>query len=143
MKNEEKYIETVEKYIKMMDEDMQETMKESCIMSFRNQSTPINAPRALFYDPKYAQLSADAKCLYILMLDRLFLLTANGWFDDSETPYIYYKMKQIAADLHCTHNTANKLVTQLEDAGLITRLKAERYRPNRYYIHSLTEDNDE
>ena len=128
-----------EQYIAMMKEDM----KENFTMSFRNRPAHISVPRALFDSPKYAQLSADARFLYILMLDRLFLLSANGWFNDSETPYVYYKMKQIAADLHCARNKAIKLVTQLEDAGLITRVKAELGRPNRYYIQNIMEDKNE
>ena len=72
------------------------------------------------------------------------MLSTDGWFNESETPYVYYKMKQIAADLHCARNKAIKLVTQLEDAGLITRVKAEHYHPNRYYIiHNITEDKNE
>lgn len=136
MSNEDKYIE-------MLKEDIQECMKEEFLMSSRNQVSPISVPNALFYNPKYTQLSAGAKCLYILMLDRLVLLSANGWFDDSETPYICYKMDQISADLYCTHNKANNLITQLEAAGLITRVKIGRYRPNRYYIHNITEDKSE
>ncbi len=85
-----------EQYIAMMREDM----KENFTMSFRNRPSQISVPRALFDNPKYAQLSTGAKCLYILMLDRLFLLSTDGWFNESETPYVYYKMKQIAADLH-------------------------------------------
>ena len=128
-----------EQYIAMMREDM----KENFTMSFRNRPSQISVPRALFDNPKYAQLSTGAKCLYILMLDRLFLLSTDGWFNESETPYVYYKMEQIAADLHCARNKAIKLVTQLEDAGLITRVKAEHYHPNRYYIHNITEDKNE
>ena len=56
---------------------------------------------------------------------------------------LFDKMTQIAADLHCARNKAIKLVTQLEDAGLITRVKAEHYHPNRYYIHNITEDKNE
>ena len=74
MSNEDKYIE-------MLKEDIQECMKEEFLMSSRNQVSPISVPNALFYNPKYTQLSAGAKCLYILMLDRLVLLSANGWFD--------------------------------------------------------------
>lgn len=57
-----------EQYIAMMREDM----KENFTMSFRNRPSQISVPRALFDNPKYAQLSTGAKCLYILMLDRLF-----------------------------------------------------------------------
>ena len=63
-----------EQYIAMMREDM----KENFTMSFRNRPSQISVPRALFDNPKYAQLSTGAKCLYILMLDRLFLLSTDG-----------------------------------------------------------------
>ena len=38
-------------------------------------------PRALFTSPKYQSLSAEAKCLYIFMLDRLSVSHKNGWID--------------------------------------------------------------
>ena len=48
-----------EQYIAMMREDM----KENFTMSFRNRPSQISVPRALFDNPKYAQLSTGAKCL--------------------------------------------------------------------------------
>ena len=73
--------------------------------------------------------------------------TVDAFYEDGAFYVIAHalsgKMKQIAADLHCARNKAIKLVTQLEDAGLITRVKAEHYHPNRYYIHNITEDKNE
>ena len=36
-------------------------------------------PKALFVDPRFRGISAEAKILYGLLLDRMGLSTKNGW----------------------------------------------------------------
>lgn len=38
-------------------------------------------PKALFTDDKYKSVSTDAKMLYGLLLDRMYLSAKNGWID--------------------------------------------------------------
>ena len=38
-------------------------------------------PKILFTDPRYKEISTDAKVLYGLMLDRMSLSVINGWVD--------------------------------------------------------------
>ena len=45
------------------------------------QFTFIMMPKSLFTDPYYAEVSNEAKIVYALMLERLKLSIANGWFD--------------------------------------------------------------
>ena len=38
-------------------------------------------PKALFTEEKYQKVSTDAKMLYGLLLDRMYLSVKNGWVD--------------------------------------------------------------
>jgi len=41
-------------------------------------------PRVLIQDPRFKQVSTDAKLLYGLMLDRMSLSMKNGWLDEEK-----------------------------------------------------------
>lgn len=47
-------------------------------------------PRQLITGSRFKRLSADAKLLYGLMLDRMGLSARNGWYDEYGRVYIYY-----------------------------------------------------
>ena len=46
-------------------------------------------PKALF-EEKYKSVSTDAKMLYGLLLDRMYLSVKNGWVDKKGRGYKYY-----------------------------------------------------
>ena len=98
------------------------------------QFTFIMMPKSLFTDPYYAEVSNEAKIVYALMLERLKLSIANGWFDENNRPYIYYKAKQIMKDLHCQTQKCAKLVSELEARGLIRKEKQGIGMPDRIYV---------
>ena len=39
-------------------------------------------PKALFQEPRFQNLSTDAKTLYGILLDRMSLSAKNGWLDE-------------------------------------------------------------
>ena len=47
-------------------------------------------PKVLFTDEKYRAVSTDAKMLYGLLLDRMYLSVKNGWVD-KQCRVIYLK----------------------------------------------------
>ena len=57
-------------------------------------------PQVLFKDEKFAKLSTDAKVLYGLFLNRVFLSKKNHWIDDEGRVYVYYTLVSIQEDLH-------------------------------------------
>ena len=50
----------------------------------------IPVPMAQLSDPRYENLSSDAKLLYALLLNRMNLSRKNGWFDEEKRVFIYY-----------------------------------------------------
>ena len=55
------------------------------------QYTFYRIPKVLFTDPGFRRITADAKILYGLMLDRMGLSIRNNWLDEQERVFIYFR----------------------------------------------------
>jgi len=96
-------------------------------------------PRALFTSPKYQSLSAEAKCLYIFMLDRLSVSHKNGWIDDGKV-FIYFTLSKVAEFLGTGRDKAIKTLRELDingGIGLIERKSQGGAKPNIIYIYPV------
>ena len=83
-------------------------------------------PRVLIQDPRFKQVSTDAKLLYGLMLDRMSLSMKNGWLDEENRVYIIYTLENIMEDLNCGKDKGVKILAELDTVkgiGLIERKK--------------------
>ena len=99
------------------------------------QFTFYRIPKALFTDPTFSKLSAEAKLLYGLMLDRMGLSRRSGWIDRQGRVYIYFTHTEIQDCLQCGHNKAVRLLKELDQGlGLIRRKRQELGRPDRIYV---------
>ena len=58
-------------------------------------------PKALFVDPRFRGISAEAKILYGLLLDRMSLSVKNGWLDSTGRVYIIFTVEEIMESLAC------------------------------------------
>ena len=114
-----------------------------------NQFAFYRIPKAFFKDLSLKQLSAEAKSLYGLMLDRLSLSIKNGWYDKNRKVYIVYMIEKMADDLGCSKGTAIKVRSELEKVGLIEKVrrglgKTDIIYVKKFYIDShdaeLSED---
>ena len=98
-------------------------------------------PRLLITGDAFKNLSADAKLLYGLLLDRMGLSAKNGWYDKQGRVYIYYTLAEIQADMNCGHEKAVKLLAELDVGkgfGLIERVKQGQGRPTIIYVKRFT-----
>lgn len=57
-------------------------------------------PKVLFTDEKYQAVSTDAKMLYGLLLDRMYLSVKNRWVDKQGRVYQFFTVKQAQELLH-------------------------------------------
>lgn len=94
----------------------------------------IRFPTALVKLPCFKSLSADAKLLYALIVDRFNLSIANKWRDENGTPYVYFSIDSVMESIGCAKAKAVKLMDTLEDWGLIRRAKQGLGKPNRIYV---------
>ena len=102
----------------------------------------FRVPRILFTAPEFKGLSNDAKLLYGLMLDRMSLSAANGWFDSKGRVYIYFTMNEVQEVLNCGHDKAIRLLAELDTKkgiGLIERVKQGQGRPTIIYVKQFSD----
>lgn len=93
-------------------------------------------PTALFENPKYKDLSNDAKLLYSLVLDRITLSVKNkkGWIDKNDNIYCYFTNKTAQELLNRSERVIIKLKKELHEAGLLLEQRQGLTKPNRIYI---------
>ena len=97
-------------------------------------------PKILFKDDAFKGISAEAKILYGLMLDRMSLSVKNRWFDDENRVYIIYTIEDIMEDLQCADQKAGKLLSELDTKkgiGLIERIRQGLGKPNIIYVKNF------
>ena len=90
-------------------------------------------PKVLFTD-EYKNLSAEAKLLYGLMLDRMQLSAINGWCDKNGEVFIFYTIAETSEMLDCGHDKATKLQRELEKYNLLRRKYQGKGKPAKLYV---------
>ena len=90
-------------------------------------------PKALF-EEKYKSVSTDAKMLYGLLLDRMYLSVKNGWIDKQGRVYQYFTIKSAQEKLHFGREKICKLFFELEVADLIIRKRQGQGKPSIIYL---------
>ena len=97
-------------------------------------------PRALIRDERFHGLSTETKLLYGLMLDRMGLSLQNGWLDENNRVFIFYTLQEVQKTLRCGHNKATRLFNELEQYGLIERVKQGQGKPAKIYVKNFAEE---
>ena len=95
-------------------------------------------PKTLLTDPRYKDVSIEAKVLYGLLLDRMSLSVKNNWMDIEKRIYIYFTLENVMSMLDCGHNKAVRLFAELDSTGLIERVKQGQGKPARVYVKNFT-----
>lgn len=94
-------------------------------------------PKVFFTDQRYSTLSALAKILYGLLLDRVSLSYRNKWIDENGRIYVYMTISSIEKALGKCHQKSIKILNELDDFGLIERVKQGQGRPSRIYVKNF------
>ena len=97
-------------------------------------------PRTLIKDERFHDLSTEAKLLYGLMLDRMGLSLRNGWLDEENRVFIFYTLQEVQETLGCGHNKATRLLTELEQYGLIERVRQGQGKPAKIYVKNFADE---
>lgn len=106
------------------------------------QYTFYRIPKALFKDIRYKSISADAKLLYGILLDRMGLSITNHWTDKNDNVYIYYTVESIENLLGFKQDKIRKLFRELESADLLERKQQGLGKPNKLYVKTFISDYD-
>lgn len=94
-------------------------------------------PRVLFTDNRFRKISTDGKVLYGLLLDRVFLSQENGWVDEEGRVYIIFTLVAIRKAMDCSEKSAIKYLTELEEFGLIERIRQGLGKPSLIYVKNF------
>lgn len=97
-------------------------------------------PKALFTDNRYKDISAEAKVLYGLMLDRMSISLKNNWLDGDRV-FVYFTLEETQELLGCAHTKAVRLFAELDTIkgiGLIERKKQGMGRPTKIFIKKFS-----
>ena len=84
------------------------------------------------------EYSINAKLLYGLLLNRTTLSQKSGWVSEDGNVYVIYTIKQMANDLDRSERTVKTALRELENAGLITRVRQGWNQANRIFLQSRT-----
>ncbi len=94
-------------------------------------------------DKRYGNLSLATKCLYSLMLDRVWLSERNGWRDEDGRPFICFSAREAARLVGVSETTARRMFRQLESLELLRREKQGQGRPDRLFVRTFDTETPE
>lgn len=97
-------------------------------------------PKVLFTEERFRSVSAEAKVLYGLLLDRMSLSCKNGWLDRAGRVYIIFTIEEVMTALGCADQKAGKLLHELESkCRLIERKRQGLGKPNLIYVKNFVD----
>lgn len=73
--------------------------------------TFYRVPKVLFTNERFWNISADAKMLYGILLDRMSLSAKNGWIDKNGRVYIIFTIDEAKMALNCAEQKATLICT--------------------------------
>ena len=76
----------------------------------------------------------NAKLSYGLLFHRAMLSRNNGWIDEDGKVYIIYTIEQLAKDMHRSERTVKTTLKELDDAGLIVRVRKGYNKANHIFV---------
>ena len=98
----------------------------------------IPIPMILIYDETYRSMSAYAKILYSLILNRMHLSERNHW-EDEQGVFVKYSTQEICEDLQCSDRSALKYRKELVDYGLIDVQVLGQGKESKIYPYDFAE----
>lgn len=102
----------------------------------------MQMPRWLFSDPRYADMSLDAKVTYTFLLNRFRLSRRNGWVNDAGEVFVIFPRKALAKELRICEQRVTAAFRKLAELQLIWEKRCGRGDANQIYLASVTPIDD-
>jgi len=96
-------------------------------------NTFYQLPKFLF-DDEFSGLSNDARVLYALLRNRHEMSIKNGWYDEKDEVYIYFKREAMQSILGLSDKPITKAMKALKTLGLLEEVQQGLGKPNRIYL---------
>lgn len=94
-------------------------------------------PQVLFTDDEFRYISSEAKLLYGFLLDRTALSAKNKWTDEDGKVYVYFTQDEAKEKLNIGTGKATKIFSELDEIGLIIRIRQGQGNPCKIYVMNL------
>ena len=92
-------------------------------------------PKVFFTNPKYTNLSNDAKITWSILRDRLDLSIRNNWIDKNGDIFFIYTNEKLKSILNISSpNKLSKIKKELTQADLFNQIRVGLNKPNKLYI---------
>ena len=103
----------------------------------------MQMPRWLFSDPRYVDMSLDAKVPYTFLLNRFQLSRRNGWVNGQGEVFVIFPRKALAAGLRICEQRVTAAFRKLAELQLIWEKRCGRGDANQIYLATVIpmEDN--
>ena len=102
----------------------------------------MQMPRWLFSDPRYAELSLDAKVTYTFLLNRFQLSRRKGWVNDAGEVFVIFPRKALAAELRICEKRVIAAFHKLAELHLIWEKRCGRGDANQIYLARVEPEDD-
>lgn len=102
----------------------------------------LRFPLTLLANPKYREMSLEAKFIYSLLLNRLTLSQKNNWINEDNEVYLIYTREDAANTLNITYRKAISAFKELIEVGLLFEQRQGRGFPNLLYVLKAELDDD-
>ena len=97
----------------------------------------MQMPRWLFSDPRYAEMSLDAKVTYTFLLKRFQLSRRNGWVNEYGEVFVIFPRKSLAAELRICEQRVTAAFRKLAELQLIWEKRCGRGDANQIYLATV------
>ena len=97
----------------------------------------MQMPRWLFSDPRYADMSLDAKVAYTFLLNRFQLSRRNGWVNSQGEVFVIFPRKELARELRICEQRVTAAFRKLVELKLIWEKRCGRGDANQIYLASV------
>ena len=94
----------------------------------------MQMPRWLFSDPRYADMSLDAKVTYTFLLNRFQLSRRNGWVNDLGEVFVIFPRRELARELRIGEKRVTAAFQKLAELHLIWEKRCGRGDANQIYL---------
>ena len=94
----------------------------------------LRLPLSLLANPKYKQMSLEAKFIYSLLLNRMTLSQRNGWINENNEVYLIYTREEASNTLNISYKKAIAAFKELIRNGLLYEQRQGLGAPNLLYV---------
>lgn len=94
----------------------------------------MQMPRWLFSDPRYADMSLDAKVAYTFLLNRFQLSRRKGWVNDQGEVFVIFPRLALAKELRVCEKRVTAAFRTLAERRLIWEKRCGRGDANQIYL---------